>query len=135
LECVGAGVWDGGDGSLAPEGVGLAVWVGEGVGERGVGDGWKAVRVGRRVGVLLEVGEEAVGDSRWAGRAVSVAETASAIAVAAALLGSAVLNVGEHAAPSSSKTWHAARRVQKVVCFTLLGSSIDVQNIPQHGRG
>jgi hypothetical protein len=25
LECVGAGVWDGGDGSLAPEGVGLAV--------------------------------------------------------------------------------------------------------------
>jgi hypothetical protein len=100
----------------------MAVSVGEGVVTCGVGDEGKGVEAGMPVGVLLgmlgAVGEEAVGDARGTGRAVSVAETASAIAVAAAPLGSAVLlHAGEHAV-TSSKMQPAMHSVRKVLRLT-----------------
>jgi hypothetical protein len=104
-----------------------------------VGDGGKGVGVGRPVGVLLgvvpAVGEEGVGDLRGPGRAVSVAETALAMAVAAAPLGSAVLDGGEHAATNNSKAHHPPRSAKKVLRFTFQVSCVDVQDVAQHGRG
>jgi hypothetical protein len=113
--------------------------VGEGVDECGTRDDGGEVGLGSPLGVLLGVapgvGEKGVGDLKGLGRAVSVAETASAMAVAALLSGSAVLDGREHAADNNSKTHHPTRRERKVLRFTFEVSRVDVQHIPQHGRG
>jgi hypothetical protein len=87
LRGVAVGLREGTVGALVRKAVGLAAWVAVGVGTRGVGDEGTWVAVGWPVGVvlgsLLAVGEGAVADGRQVGWAVSVAETALAIAVAA----------------------------------------------------
>jgi hypothetical protein len=123
LECAGAGVSEGGMGSLVREAVGLAVRVGEEVGECGVrGDG-EDVALGCAVSVLLGVapwvGGKGVADLKGPGRAVSVAETASAMSVTAPPLGSAVPDRAEQAATSNSKMHRRRRRVRKGLRFTL----------------
>jgi hypothetical protein len=123
LECVGGGVSEGGIGSLVREAVGLAVRVGAEVGVHGVrGDG-EDVAVGYAVSVLLgvapRVGGKGVADLKRPGRAVSVAETASAMSVAALPLGSAVPDRAEQAATSNSKMHHRRHRVRKGLRFTL----------------
>jgi hypothetical protein len=121
-ECVGVDVSGGGVGSLVRDSVGLTVLVGEGVGECGVGDDGRTVEGGWQVGVLPGVGPRVggkdVGDLSGPVRAVSVAETASAMAVAADRSGSAVLDRGEHAMTNSSKTHHPRRLIGVVLRFT-----------------
>lgn len=130
LECVGVAVWEGGVGVPLREVVGLALWVGAGVGECGAGGDGEEVGLGGPVGVLLGVvpgvGERGVGDPRRPGRAVSVADTASAMAVPAAPMGSSVLNGGEHAAADNRKTNHPTRKAKKVLTLMVRVSRVDV---------
>jgi hypothetical protein len=118
--CVDVGVWEGSVGSLVREGPGLVVDT------FGVGDGGRGVRVGRRVGVHLGVGDEAVRDARGVDAAVSVADTASATAAAEVSFGSAVLEEGAHAASINSSMYHATRRLREALCLTSRTSGIDV---------
>jgi hypothetical protein len=130
LDCVGVAVWEEGVGAPVREAVGLALWVGAGVVECGAGDDGEEVGLGGPVGVLLGVvpgvGERGVGDLRRPGRTVSVAETASAMAIPAAPVGSSVLNGGEHAAADNRKTKHPTRKAKKVLTLMVRVSRVDV---------